>query len=292
VVLVAGLSSSGRSGAVDAVDTAALGYEPADVVRFSYRGGRVPAADAGSGEGATTHPLAGLAGTDYGAPDTEADLRRSGARLLALLQQVADAVPGVPIDVIAHSQGGLVARLAVEQGTAAGGLPAGLSRVITLGTPHGGADLATAAVAVGGDDEGAWALAEATRRLGLELDPAAPSIAQMAETSELIAELGGTDPPATVELRSIAAAGDLVVPVPRTVWPGADHVVVSVPGVDDHTTLPGSAAAQREIALALAGAPPTCESPLDTLTDQLGGELVSWVQDLAGAGLSGAAHLG
>ena len=50
----------------------------------------------------------------------------------------------------------------------------------------------------------------------------------------------------------------------RCSWQAA---VVSVPGVDDHTALPGSAAAHREMALALAGAPPTCESALDTVLD-------------------------
>ena len=41
-ILVAGLGSSSTSAAVDHVDVAGLGYRPADVVRFSYRGGRTP----------------------------------------------------------------------------------------------------------------------------------------------------------------------------------------------------------------------------------------------------------
>ncbi|HEX8582373.1 MAG TPA: M23 family metallopeptidase, partial [Acidimicrobiales bacterium] len=41
-VLVGGLGSSSADAAVDTVDTAALGYAPADVIRFSYAGGRTP----------------------------------------------------------------------------------------------------------------------------------------------------------------------------------------------------------------------------------------------------------
>ena len=50
--------------------------------------------------------------TDYLPDDTQQDLRVSGRRLADLVEQVAAAHPGVPIDLLAHSQGGLVARLA------------------------------------------------------------------------------------------------------------------------------------------------------------------------------------
>ncbi len=42
VVLVGGLGSTSGDAAVDGVDAAALGYDPGDVYRFSYAGGRVP----------------------------------------------------------------------------------------------------------------------------------------------------------------------------------------------------------------------------------------------------------
>ncbi|MGH9184999.1 MAG: peptidoglycan DD-metalloendopeptidase family protein, partial [Acidimicrobiales bacterium] len=41
-VLVGGLGSTSEHAAIDDIDLGALGYDPADVVRFSYRGGRVP----------------------------------------------------------------------------------------------------------------------------------------------------------------------------------------------------------------------------------------------------------
>ncbi|WP_334144654.1 murein hydrolase activator EnvC family protein, partial [Rhabdothermincola sp.] len=42
-ILVAGFGSTSEGSGIDRTDTAALGYAPGDVVRFSYRGGRIPA---------------------------------------------------------------------------------------------------------------------------------------------------------------------------------------------------------------------------------------------------------
>jgi hypothetical protein len=82
---------------------------------------------------------------------------------------------------------------------------------------------------------------------------------------------------------SIAARGDLVVPVPRTAAPGAVQVVVPVSGVTAHDRLPGSPEAARELALALAGQPPGCQSFRSALVDQAVGEGISWAEDAAGA---------
>lgn len=284
VVLVAGLTSSSDSGSIDDLDVTSLGYAEGDVVRFSYRGGQVPPGEADRPGWGTSFP--DLPASTYDAADTEVDLRVSGARLLDLLHRLAAEAPGVPIDVIAHSQGGVVARVALAQGEVRG-LPASLTNVVTLGTPHDGADLATAAVAVGADGAGATALQVARDHLELELHPDGRSITQLAETSLLVHQLRRRPPPPTVRARSIAARGDLVVPVPRTRWPGAEHAVVGIAGHDDHSALPSSPASHREVALALAGAPPTCESLRDTVADQLAGEAVSWVEDVVGAGTAG-----
>ena len=68
-------------------------------------------------------------------------------RLADLVEAVAARGPhGVPIDLIAHSQGGLVVRLALIELERRHGAEwlARIGLVATLGTPHGGADLATA----------------------------------------------------------------------------------------------------------------------------------------------------
>jgi hypothetical protein len=66
--------------------------------------------------------------------------------------------------------------------------------------------------------------------------------------------------PAGVRFTSIAASGDYVVPAPRAALDGAVNVVVPVTGLHPHDALPGSDAAAREIALALADQRPTCVS--------------------------------
>ncbi len=254
-VLVGGLGSSSTNAAIDDVDTAALGYDAADVVRFSYRGGSV--SDHG-----------------YGPPDTQVDIRTSGRRLRALLEGIEARNPGVPIDVIAHSQGGLVARSALGERA-----PPAVHNLVTLGTPHQGADLATAlhslssAPSVGG-------VAAAARRLGLTgIDPHSESVRQLAETSPYIRELGAHPLPAGVRVVSIAARGDVVVASPRSRVPGAANVVVPVPAVSQHGELPGSAAARREMALALRGMAPTCETLADALADEVVGHAVGHAED-------------
>ncbi|MEX2292866.1 MAG: peptidoglycan DD-metalloendopeptidase family protein [Acidimicrobiales bacterium] len=285
-VLVGGLGSSSDRAAIDDVDTMSLGYEPSDVLRFSYAGGRIP--DPADG-------LAAVPARPYAPPDTQVDLRASGARLADLIEAIADATPGVSIDLYAHSQGGLVTRLALIELEArhGGRWLERLGLVATLGTPHGGADLATALYAIGTTQAGSLALDLVAGASGHELDEDAIAVRQLAETSQVIADLAETPIPPGVRAVSIAARGDLIVPVPRTELAGATEVVVPVQGLHAHDALPGSAPAARELALALAGRAPICRSVGGVLVDQILGEGISWAEDSLGAqGWSAAAVLG
>ncbi|MEO7429057.1 MAG: hypothetical protein ABIY48_06700, partial [Acidimicrobiales bacterium] len=274
-LLVGGLGSSSDQAAIDDIDTASLGYDEGDVLRFSYAGG------------GTTDPTDAIdvPATTYRPADTQGDLRSSGSRLADLIEAVVVAGPGTPLDLYAHSQGGLVARLALIELERRHG-SAWLTQIgllATLGTPHGGADLATAVYAVGGTRVGSEALDQVANVLGLPIDDDARGVAQLAETSGLIAELAAEPIPDGLTAVSIAARGDLIVPVPRTALSGAPQVVVPVDGVHAHDALPGSHEAGRELALALAGLPPTCTSMRDALTDQLVGQGISWAEDAAGS---------
>jgi hypothetical protein len=276
-VLVGGLGSSSAEAAIDRLDTDALGYDPTDVVRFSYRGGAVGSA--------APSPLASLAGDRYGAADTHEPLEVSAARLRAMLHALAVAVPDVPVDVIAHSQGGVVARLAlVDDGS--GPPPGAVEHLVTLGSPHDGADLATAAQAVEATSSRAGLVRGLSRAAGLEIDPGTPAVADLAETSPVVAHLAVADLVPGVAIRSIAARGDLVVPVPRTDLPDASAVVVPLTGATAHEELVADPRALREVALALSERPPTCETLADVLLDGATGEAVSWSEDLLGAALA------
>jgi hypothetical protein len=275
-VLVAGLGSHSGSSTVDDVRTDQLGYAAPDVLRFSYAGGRVP--DATDGFGA-------IPTSTYDAPETQADLRATGRRLADLVEQVAGAAPGHPIDLYAHSQGGVVARLALIELEGRHGT-AWLERiglVATQGSPHGGADIATAVYAVSSTGVGSTILDAFGAATDQELDDESPSVVQLGETSDVIAELADHPVPDGIDAISVAARGDLIVPVPRSAAPGMDEVVVPLAGPDAHSDLPGSAAATRELGLALAGLPPGCQSFGEALLDQAVGEGISLVEDMAGA---------
>jgi murein DD-endopeptidase MepM/ murein hydrolase activator NlpD len=275
-VLVAGLGSNSRSSTVDHVHTDALGYAPSDVLRFSYAGGRTPD---------DSDRFAMIPATSYDASETQRDLRSSGALLADLLEVVAAQASGLPIDVYAHSQGGLVVRVALlelERRHGVGWLRR-LGLVATLGSPHGGADLATAVNAASGTPAGSGALDVFSVLTDQELDHDATSIGQLAETSDLVSELARHPVPDGVDAVSIAARGDLIVPAPRSAAPGMEEVVVPLTGLSAHSDLPGSPEATRELALALAGLPPGCRSLREALLDQGTGEAISLAEDLAGA---------
>ena len=278
VVEVGGIGSTSDGAAIERLDTATLGYEPGDVLRFSYEGGRIPPVD-----GLGDDPFAGLATSEYHEVASQGDLQESGRRLAALLEDVSRAAPGVPIDVIAHSQGGVVSRLALEHAERQGTLPPEVQNLITLGTPHQGADLATAVDAAGTDPAAATALDRARTALGVELDPALPAAGQLSEVSPVIEHLATHEVPPGVRFTSIAARGDLVVTSGRTLAPGARHAIVPLDGGDAHDHLPASPAATREVLLALAGRPPTCRSLHDAVVDVAVGDGIGLVEDSLGA---------
>jgi pimeloyl-ACP methyl ester carboxylesterase len=258
---------------VASVDHVALGYDPGDVVRFSYAGGVVPSTQ-------RSPELEGLETTTYTAADSQVDLRLAADRLERLLLEIRRSAPGVPVDVVGHSQGGVVARLAVTDLADAGTLPSEVSTLVTLGSPHGGADLATLVTAVEVTPGGPGVLGEIRTGLGIDLDPRLPSTGQLAETSEFVASLRERPAPAGVRAVSVAARTDVVVPVPRTRFPGAASVVVPGEGTRAHDALPGSPAATRELALAIGGRPPTCVDLGRALVDTATGDAVGLAEDL------------
>lgn len=282
-ILVGGLGSSSAAAAVDGVDTPSLGYQPADVVRFSYRGGRVP--DGRGDHGA----LADLATTEYRPGDTAGGLDDAAARLADLISTVGQLMPGTPVDLIAHSQGGVVARLALRRlapaPLAAPAAGPAVDTLVTLGTPHQGAELATALAALG-PRSGSGGLVDrlVDREVGISAD--APAIADLSQTSDVVARLAEPVPSATRVL-SIGASGDLTVPAVRTSVPGATNVVVHLGGLHAHDQLPSSPAVTREVALALAGAAPNCTTLAQAASDLVASHAIAQSETLVGLGAAG-----
>ena len=207
--------------AIDHLDTAALGYRPDDVRRFSYAGGT-----------ATERPYDGRV--------TSQDIRISARHLRQLLQRLAREHPGVPVDLLAHSQGGIVVReaLAMEADPGDAELPA-INAVVLLGVPNTGTDLATGAVMLDQTRSGAGLLdALGAARPG-EGDLGGTSVHQLAETSVLLARLNHRPLPPGVHVTSVGARTDPVVPARHTRLAGAHNIIVdSGGGVTTHAELP------------------------------------------------------
>jgi pimeloyl-ACP methyl ester carboxylesterase len=261
-VLVGGLGSATGHASVLAVDTKALGYDQRHVIEFSYR------AD----------------GKPYGPADTQVDINASGAVLAHTLRRIRAANPGVPIDVIAHSQGGLVARVAISEPNAPH-----VDTVVTLATPHRGANLATAGATIATSERGRALLDEGGRVVGGGTNPLSVSVGQMSANSDFIRSLDNKHIPMGTRAVSIGVRGDLVVPSSRAHWNGADNTVVDMGHlVDplDHSRLPASPAARREIGLAIAGLRPTCRSIAAQGIDRIVSSTAERVEDRAGQELT------
>ncbi len=275
-LLVGGYGSDSTRAGIDGLHTDDLGYRPGDVLRYSYAGGRIPDPD-----GRLDPALVGIPAHPYDHTDTYGDLEEQGVGLADLVEEVARTRPGVPIDLYAHSQGGIVARLALlDLANRPGGLDA-LGTVVTIGTPNDGTDLATIAVQLDASER--QSVDFLNRVTGSAVDPAAVSVAQMAETSDLIRRLQREGVPPGVDFRTIGARGDLVVAGDHTTVAGHPSAILDLFGPAAHNDLPASSGTTREIGLALAGLAPACRGGLDRVLDATVPKAISFAENATGA---------
>lgn len=293
-ITVDGLASASATGTMRTLRTAELGYEEDRVVSFSYAGGAVP----GTGE------ALGLDGAGYDSADSQGDLHDAARELATLVEEVLAADPGATVDLLAHSQGGVVARLALAELERRGADVDRLGVVATLGSPHHGADLASAARLIDTRPTGSLALDLGEALLaggdgdrdddgvggsdgdgGRRVDTDSPAVRQLAEGSDVVRELDRAGVPEGVDLVSIAARGDAIVASPQSHVDGATNVTVPATGWHAHRDLVASDAATAELARALGGEPPGCEDAADVVADVAVGHGVSFAEDAAGYAL-------
>lgn len=288
LIQIGGLGSSSTDASIGLLDVTAIGYDPADVIGFSYGGGCTPLAFGAAGSSpAVSGSLAGdLSIADYQPADTFQDIDRSAELLAELIEAAAAARPGQPIDLAAHSLGGVVARRAVELLDLRGRLGDGpealpLRVVLTIGSPHQGTDLATAAVAIEGTPTAAL-VDRLTEYRG------AGSVHQLAEAGSITLPSPLEPPPGVVAV-AVAAATDLVVGAEHAVWPGAANVLIAPGGEvgagrdDDsvHRSLPGRPEVTEALARAAGGVRQRCTALVDLVTSTLAARGISTVEDLA-----------
>lgn len=279
MVMVNGLESNGGEGGLRGLEPTTMGYRRGDIIEFSYRGGRSD--DPGTGSGTTV--------SDYGPNDTHGDLREQADRLRDLLMEIRATNPGVPVDVVAHSQGGIVSRLALgNDGDRFDARLPDVANLVMLGTPNHGSDAATANAFLETTTSG-----DVAQEL-LEFIPATPeldavSVAQLSEGSAMMRELDEHPLPSGTRVTSIAAEGDLVVSPMNSSLEGATNVLLPVRGLHAHGDMLRSPEARREVALALAGMGPTCRSLGAGI---LLGSATSWATDALGVLVgAGSAYL-
>jgi Peptidase family M23/Putative serine esterase (DUF676) len=239
LMAVGGIDSAGAQQAPTfALETRALGYQADEVTYFSY------APDGGA----------------YRAPHTRGELHEAGRRLAAQLKQSQREHPGREVDLIAHSQGGVVVDVFLQDYyDAADPEYPPIGTVVTLSSPHEGAPLATAAADWRQSAVGRALLEAADEHVPIP-DTGAPSVRQLDEHSRFLRDLWDDRLPEHVDFTTIGATDDVVVPATQVDVPEASKVVVNVGGgaLDDHSNIPRDPNALRVVRAALEGRAPPC----------------------------------
>ena len=220
------------------LDTRALGYHRDEVTYFSY------APDGGA----------------YRADQTHGDLQRAGLRLAEQLKRAQREHPGREVDLIAHSQGGVVVDVFLQDYyDAADPEYPPIGTVVTLSSPHEGAPLATAAGDWRTSPVGKELVEAAEERLSVA-PVSAPAVRQLDEHSRFLHDLWDDRLPDHVDFTTIGATDDVIVPATQVDVPDATKVVVGVGGgpLDDHANIPRDPGALRVVRAALEGRAPPC----------------------------------
>ncbi|HVF53121.1 MAG TPA: peptidoglycan DD-metalloendopeptidase family protein [Actinomycetota bacterium] len=211
-VAVAGISSSTMSDPPSAgiyeYGPELLGYAPEHVYRFSYRGT----------DGPRFHER-------YPASATYGDIVVAAGRLALLMEAIARKHPGAEVDLIAHSQGGIVSRVYLEHYARPWDprLPR-VEHLVTFASPHLGAPAAALTPALDETASGPAlldGLSGLSRSGALPMpDPRSAATAQLAPGSSLIRWLASEDLSFGTKALALSIPDDVVVPADHALFPG------------------------------------------------------------------------
>jgi hypothetical protein len=251
VMLVGGINS-----APDDLDRTAdrLGYDDNEIERFSYRPGSA----------------------SYDHDDTHHPLEVSARALRDQLRAAQREHPGEPVDLLAHSQGGVVALTFVllfyDQDDPT--LPP-IDNLVTLSSPLQGAPLASLASVLTTTPAGRAAL----ERVGFGRD----SVRDLAEGSDVVRRILTAKLPASIDLATIGSALDWAVPADHAHLPGATQFDVAPITARAHDDIVGNARAQQAVLAVLEDRPLPCLSLREGVTAAVAPVAISYVESLAGA---------
>ncbi len=273
VMVVAGIESS-LNGAKSSLglDTSELGYLSDEVTNFSYAKN----------------------GGDYAAADTLGPLLLAAQRLAVQLREMQRVEPGREVDLIAHSQGGVVVEafltLIYEPGDRS--YPP-MGTVITLSSPLHGAPPASAVAEVRQSEVGAAVLGVLEKSpVGSVAPPlSSPVVRDLARGSDLMKRLAAAELPHNVQLTTLGAVTDVMVPGNAAKRSGAQNVTVLPRSPNAHTGILSDPAAMRNVRAALEGKPLPCQSLGDKVFGEVGPAVISGIEDGAGHVAAVAGHI-
>jgi triacylglycerol esterase/lipase EstA (alpha/beta hydrolase family) len=192
--------------------------------------------------------------------------------------------PGREVDLIAHSQGGVVvdAFLAAFYRAGDQSYPP-LGNVVTLSSPHEGAPLATAGKEIRATPVGRAAL-DALEGISSLPSPSSPAVQDLAEGSAMVREIQERGVPDHFDVTTIGATEDLVVPATNISLPGATETVTAVNDVNEHSAIVRAPDALRAVRAALEGRPPPCVGLVTALRSAVAPVVISRVEHTLGDG--------
>ena len=235
LMFVAGINSrTRRDGRSNGIDPSSLGYDPAVTHFFSY------AADGGG----------------YEPSETLVPIVESARNLATQLRAVQASEPGRAVDLIAHSQGGVIVQafLKLFYDPTDHSLPP-IGTVITLSSPHSGAPAATSGAAIGRLPGSAVLFSE------IETMPPvnAAAVHDLSELSDIQALLQTRPLPEGIDVYSIGSPLDWSVPQTSTQLDGAHHITTNPDGIaNEHGDITTDPSAMRAVRNALLGRPAPC----------------------------------
>lgn len=248
-VAIAGIATSTSHGGAAPLDREflkdGLGYRGGSVYAFSYRGLGGP----------RLH-------RPYDAADTYGDLRGAARRLRRLLQAIARAHPGADVDLVAHSQGGIVASVMLEQMAHSWdpSLPR-VDHVVTFATPHRGTPIADVPAILDDTLVGTLALRALSALAAgrLPLPPAASAaVEDLRPGSPMMAALARRDVVFGSRVLSLAAPNDILVPADRSMLVHEGNRLVHPTGLWGHSAILASEEARVGAYDFLRDAPAAC----------------------------------
>ena len=271
LMAVAGIDSrTGRDGHTFGLDLAAIGVRERDVTWYSY------APDGGA----------------YTREATESDLRLAARRLAEQMRALFAADPDRPVDVVAHSQGGVVVDwfLTHQYDRHPERYPP-LTTVVTLSSPHRGAPLASAVGALRAAPGTAAAL-RTVDRVGVAPRSDSVAVRQLAEGSDFMRELWEHPLPSHLDFVSVGGTDDVVVPADRIHVDGATEIVVAVDGPLDHSAIVDDERAMDVVRRALSGRPLPCMTVEEQVRSATEPTVISGFEERVGPALAAFSLVG